>query len=196
MRGHLRRQDRIESAGLVTEVDVAVATLPLPSHSLAHLEADALRARAEWVRGRAARARYRPRVAWVCSLDPPRLASEVEVLVGLAGGQIATPEGGASDEERLLAMLPEVVIVSAAAADFERSARALPAFFAAPRWRALPAVRDGRVYAVEGLVADSRDALAWVSTLEHLAGLVQPGLCGARLAGVRYLRLGESSLVG
>lgn len=177
----------------MTDVGVAVTTLPLATHALPHIEDGALRARAEWVRDRAARARYRPRVAWLSSLEPLRLAAGVEALVGLAGGQIATPEGAAADWERLCAMRPEIVIVSDGTAEFDALVRTLPAD---PPWRSLPAVRDGRVYAVEGLVADPRDPRTWVVTLERLAGLVQPGLCAARLSGVRYLRLADPSGFG
>ena len=80
--------------------------------------------------------------------------------------------------EDVIAFAPEVVIVTPCGFDLRRTIeeaeRVLPN---RNGWAALPAVRQGRVYAVDGNAYFSRPGPRIVDSLELLAELIHPELC-------------------
>ena len=79
-----------------------------------------------------------------------------------------------------------------AAADAARAA----APDARPEWQQLPAVRNRRVYAVDGNAYLNRPGPRIVDSAELLAGLIQPGFFAAKIPPDSYVRVrdGESAL--
>jgi iron complex transport system substrate-binding protein len=139
-----------------------------------------LRARIEHVRERAAQIVRRPRVACLEWIDPPFGPGHwLPEMVALAGGEPGLGEAGA-DSRRIswgdvIAFAPEVIVVTPCGFDLERAAaEALRVLPRRTGWEALPAVRGGRVYAVDGNAYYSRPGPRIVDSLELLAELTHP----------------------
>jgi iron complex transport system substrate-binding protein len=147
----------------------------------ARLVADG-RARLARLRERLMPARSRPRVACIEWLDPLMVAGNwVPELVDLAGGRYELAAAGAHSPtmrwDDLVASAPDVVILMPCGFTLAQTRRELPQLVARPEWRALPAVRNGRSYAVDGNAYLNRPGPRLVDSAELLAGLIQPGYC-------------------
>lgn len=134
------------------------------------------------LRQRLAPARSRPRVACIEWLDPLMVAGNwVPELVELAGGRYELADAGAHSPtmawDDLVAAAPDVVILMPCGFPLEQTRRELPRLLARPEWQALPAVRNGRAYAVDGNAYLNRPGPRLVDSAELLAGLIQPGHC-------------------
>ena len=143
----------------------------------------ALRARIERVRARAALAERRPRVACLEWIDPTFgpghwLPELVELAGGCAGLGVAHHDSRRVAWEDVIAFAPEVIIVTPCGFDLRRTvAEAAQILPNRNGWAALPAVRQGRVYAVDGNAYFSRPGPRIVDSLELLAELIHPELC-------------------
>jgi iron complex transport system substrate-binding protein len=140
-----------------------------------------LKARVEAVRARATRAARRPRTVVLEWIDPPFASGHWNPeLVAIAGGvEVLGRKGQPSRRvawEEVRAARPEVVIVACCGFDLARTGRDLPLLFAREGWAELPAVRDGRVYAVDGSQYFARPGPRVVDTLEIVAEILQPEL--------------------
>ena len=141
-----------------------------------------LRGRVVQVRERAAQASYRPRVAlfeWCDPLYGP--GHWMPELVELAGGKLAFGEAGQPSRriawDSVIAFAPEVIVLTPCGFDLERAvAEAEAVLPERPGWEALPAVRNGRVYVVDGNAFFSRPGPRIVESLELLASFVHPEL--------------------
>jgi iron complex transport system substrate-binding protein len=143
-----------------------------------------LRARIARVRTRAEQATRRPRVACLEWLNPVFGPGHwLPELVALAGGRPGLGTAH-SDSQRIpwddvIAFAPEVIVVTPCGFDLrqtvEEARQVLPS---RTGWSALPAVRQGRVYAVDGNAYFSRPGPRIVDSLELLAELIHPDLCG------------------
>jgi iron complex transport system substrate-binding protein len=161
----------IEHVGAAAGVEPRAATLVL-----------ALRARIERVHARTALAERRPRVACLEWLNPTFGPGHwLPELVELAGGR---PGLGAAhhDSRRIawddvIAFAPEVIIVTPCGFDLRRTVEEAQVLPDRNGWSALPAVRQGRVYAVDGNAYFSRPGPRIVDSLELLAELIHPELC-------------------
>ncbi len=121
----------------------------------------------------------RPRVVCLEWLDPPFIAGHwVPEMVARAGGIDALGEPGEpgfrSTWENVLSVEPEVILMmpcgyrlDSVIEELERTA--LPA-----QWSALPAVRDGRVFAVDSSSYFSRPGPRLVTGAEILASVLHP----------------------
>jgi iron complex transport system substrate-binding protein len=144
----------------------------------------ASRARLERIRTAVAPARSRPRVACIEWIDPLMVAGNwVPELVELGGGTYELVAAGAHSPrigwEALAAAQPDVVIVMPCGFALAQTRRELPALTARAEWRALPAVRNGRAYAIDGNAYVNRPGPRLVDSAELLAGLIQPGFCAS-----------------
>ena len=142
------------------------------------------RARLDRITARLRYARSRPRVACVEWLDPLMVAGNwVPELVELAGGTHALTTAGqhspAISWDDLLAYAPDVVIVMPCGFRLEQTRRELSQLIARPQWAALPAVRNRRVYSVDGNAYLNRPGPRIVDSAELLAGLIQPAHCAS-----------------
>jgi iron complex transport system substrate-binding protein len=140
----------------------------------------ALRARVAAVAARSAAVVRRPRVVLLEWLDPPFSCGHWSPeLVASAGGDEAIGRPG--ERSRTLAWAevaaarPEVLVIACCGFTAERALVDLPAVRAVPGWGELPAVRAGRVYAVDGSAYFSRPGPRLVDSLEILAHALHPG---------------------
>lgn len=142
------------------------------------------RERLDAIGRKVAHARSRPRVACLEWLDPLMVAGNwLPEMVALGGGTYDFVAAGAHSPaiswEQLAAAQPDVVIVMPCGFTLEQTRRELPALTARPEWRALPAVRNGRAYAIDGNAYVNRPGPRIIDSAELLAGLIQPGFCAS-----------------
>jgi iron complex transport system substrate-binding protein len=142
-------------------------------------------ARIERVRARTALAERRPRVACLEWIDPTFGPGHwLPELVELAGGRPGLGTAHCDSRrvawEDVIAFAPEVIVVAPCGFDLRRTiAEAEQVLPSRNGWAALPAVRQGRVYAVDGNAYFSRPGPRIVDSLELLAELIHPELCAA-----------------
>jgi iron complex transport system substrate-binding protein len=121
----------------------------------------------------------RPRVGCIEWLDPPISAGHwVPEMVRLAGGEEIFAHAGEPSKrltwEEVFGAAPEVLVLMPCGFDAVRAAgeaRVLPGI---PGWEELPAVRNGRVWAVDANSYYSRPAPRLVEGVEILAGILHP----------------------
>lgn len=141
-----------------------------------------LRSRVEAVRARAAEASTRPRVACLEWLDPPFGPGHwLPELVEIAGGKVGLGRPGEPSRRiswgDVIAFAPEVIVLTPCGFDLTRTVEEAHAILPHRMgWSALPAVRSGRVFAVDGNSYFSRPGPRIVDSLELLAGLIHPQL--------------------
>ena len=129
----------------------------------------------------------RPRVLALEWIDPPYTAGHwVPEMVEAAGGENLASSAGEHSRPMSVAEAaggePDVAVImpcgfDAARAASEYSAPGSP-LAADPRWRATPAVRSGRVYAVDAGAYFSGPSIRVVDGVEVLASVLWPGAPG------------------
>ncbi|MDP8924468.1 MAG: ABC transporter substrate-binding protein [Chloroflexota bacterium] len=138
-----------------------------------------LRRRIDRVTLRTAGVTHVPRVACLERLDPPRTAGRwVPELIGMAGGHdvlAGSGEPSLQTWDEFAALAPEVLVLLDRLPTATGVACAPPEVASAPGWRALPAVRAGRVFLVDATLL-TRAGPRLVDGLETLAGLLHPSL--------------------
>lgn len=139
-----------------------------------------LEERLEVLRARHPHLRARPRVVCIEWLEPLMVAGHwMPDLVQLGGGVYDMVEAGGQTTtitwEQLVAARPDVVVLMPCGFKLEQTRRELDRLRRRPEWQLLPAVRNGRVYAVDGNAYFNRPGPRIVDSAELLAGLVQPG---------------------
>jgi iron complex transport system substrate-binding protein len=154
----------------------------------------AIEQRFEHLRERATRVRNRPRVACIEWLSPLMTAGNwVPELVTMAGG--AYNFGAPGDPsatigwDKLREEAPDVVILMPCGFKLPQTERELPQLTQVPDWRALPAVRNGRVYAIDGNSYVNRPGPRIAESGELLAGLIQPGFFASLIPPRSYTRV-------
>lgn len=141
-----------------------------------------LRERIERVRGRARHVGRRPRVACLEWIDPLYGPGHwLPEMIALAGGEPGLGAAGARARRiawsDVIAFAPEVIIVTPCGMERTRAREeALRVLPYRAGWKALPAVRANRVYAVDGNAYFSRPGPRMVDSLELLAELIHPEL--------------------
>jgi iron complex transport system substrate-binding protein len=146
-----------------------------------------LKARIEAVRDRTARSASQPRVACLEWFDPIYIAGHwVPEMVQIAGGIDILGTAGAPsvkvEWDEVIASLPEVLILMPCGFDLERSMQESSLLKNRPGWQTLPAVRDGRVFAVSGADYFSRPGPRLIDGLEILSELFHPELSPAPIS--------------
>lgn len=141
--------------------------------------AQQLAARVESIAGRVAGQR-RPRVACLEWLDPLMSAGNwVPELVRLAGGIDPLGKVGAHSDwltwPELIAADPEVILLMPCGFDLPRIRAELPALQLRPQWHSLRAVREGRIYLVDGNQFFNRPGPRLVESLQILVEILHPG---------------------
>ncbi len=142
-----------------------------------------LRGRVEAIRSKTAGlpASERPRVACIEWIEPVMIAANwMPEMVQIAGGQNGLTRPGAksaySHWDDVVAYNPEVIVVMPCGFDLPRTIEEAKALTSFPGWTNLAAVRNGRVYAVDGNAYFNRSGPRIVDSLEILAQLLHPGL--------------------
>jgi iron complex transport system substrate-binding protein len=133
--------------------------------------------RLERLRSRTAAQPEHPRVAILEWLDPPMAAGNwTPELVEYAGGINLFGEVGVHsswlDWEDLLAADPDVIILTPCGFTLERTLQDVPLLETRQRWSSLRAVRDERVFAIDGNQYFNRSGPRLVESAEILASLL------------------------
>jgi iron complex transport system substrate-binding protein len=137
---------------------------------------------------------YRPRVFCMEWLDPVYCSGHwVPEMVKLAGGVDALARAGEDSVripwDEVVAWAPEVLIITPCGFNLEKvieQAQPLPSY---PGWSDLPAVREGRVFAVDANSYFARPGPRVVDGTELLAHLIHPGLFPWKGSASAYRRL-------
>ena len=123
----------------------------------------------------------RPRVFCMEWLDPVYCSGHwMPEMVAIAGGVDGLGQPGA-DSVRIpwadvLAWAPEVLIITPCGFNLDKVIELTPPLIDYPGWSELPAVRNGRVYAVDANSYFARPSLRVVEGTELLAHLIHPDL--------------------
>lgn len=122
-----------------------------------------------------------PRVAAIEWIEPLMLAGNwMPELIQLAGGRDGLCKPGShsttADWDAVRAYDPEVLTIIPCGYTLEQTLAELPALRRLPGWASLTAVREGRVYAVDGHSYFNRPGPRIVDSLEILAGLIHPDM--------------------
>jgi Uri superfamily endonuclease len=112
-------------------------------------------------------------------IDPPFCSGHWgPELVEIAGDEEPLGQKGMDSRrigwEAVLAAQPEVLVLACCGYPVERTLQDLPILQSYPGWKALPAVRGGRVFAVDGSAYFSRPGPRVVDSLEILATILHP----------------------
>ena len=142
-----------------------------------------LRARLQAVRERVACDEPLPTIVCVEWLDPLYAAGHwVPEMVSWAGGRHLLGRAGGQSEritwEQLVTAAPDVLIVMPCGFSIERTVREMNRLTAHPDWPRLPAVQQGRVFAVDSGAYFSRPGPRLVDGTEILAALCHPSRFG------------------
>jgi len=141
-----------------------------------------------------------PRVLCLEWLEPYYVGGHwVPEMVALAGGEDVLGRAGEASfrvtAEQVVESRAEVVVVMPCGYGVERAAEEFRAVRCAPEWRGLPAVREGRVFAVDANGYFSRPGPRLAQGVEMLARIFHPGLFANVVNNERVLRL-ETSAAG
>jgi iron complex transport system substrate-binding protein len=122
-----------------------------------------------------------PRVAAIAWIEPLQLAGNwVPELIQLAGGHAGLCKPGSPvatvEWETLRAYDPEVLILMPCGYALEKTLAEVQALIGFPGWENLAAVREGRVYAVDGHASFPRPGPRIVDSLELLTGFIHPDM--------------------
>jgi iron complex transport system substrate-binding protein len=130
----------------------------------------------------------KPRVACIEWIEPLMAAGNwMPELVGMAGGINLFGEAGKHSPwmrwEHLMEADPDVLVIAPCGFDLDRTAREMRWLTDRPGWRALRAVRNGRVYLADGNQYFNRPGPRVVETLEALVEMLHPNEREGRLQG-------------
>lgn len=140
-----------------------------------------LQRRVDAVVARTQRIANKPRVALLEWLDPPFSCGHWSPeLVWLAGGVEGLGVEGERSRtltwDKVIAWQPEVVFIACCGFSVERTLEDVAGLPCVPGWNELPAIRDGRVYVIDGSHYFSRPGPRLVDSLEILAYALHPEL--------------------
>jgi iron complex transport system substrate-binding protein len=131
------------------------------------------------VRERAAQSSTRPRVACLEWFDPIYFAGHwVPEMIELAGGHDVLGRKGEPSAkiawDKVVELAPDVIVLMPCGYDVQRALNEAGVLQKLEGWRELPAVKAGKVYAVNGHAFFSRPGPRLVDGLEILAHLIHP----------------------
>jgi len=144
---------------------------------------DALRARERALRAATSTAEIFPRTLVLEWTDPPMSGGHwTPGLVELAGGAAILAHPGADSQrlawDAIAESDPDVVIVAPCGFDLAAALRATRALTSTPQWRALRAVRTGRVAVVDGNAYVNRPGPRLLDSAEIFAAAIHPEISG------------------
>ena len=138
--------------------------------------------------------REKPRVAVLEWLDPLMGAGNwTPELVAMAGGEHVFGEIGQHAPwlswEELLAVDPDVLVLAPCGFTLERTLQDVPLLEGHPSWQSLRAVKDSRVYAIDGNAYINRSGPRLVESAEILSRIVWGPLPGIRVDEQAWMRM-------
>ena len=133
------------------------------------------------VHGRAVQSSTRPRVACLEWFDPIYFAGHwVPEMIELAGGHDVLGRKGEPSAkiawDKVVELTPDVIVLMPCGYDVQRTLNEAACLQRLEGWHELPAVKAGRVYAVNGHAFFSRPGPRLVDGLEILAHLIHPDI--------------------
>ncbi len=136
----------------------------------------------------------KPRVAVLEWLDPLMGAGNwTPELVAMAGGEHVFGEIGQHAPwlswEELLAVDPDVLVLAPCGFTLERTLQDVPLLEGHPSWQSLRAVKDSRVYAIDGNAYINRSGPRLVESAEILSRIVWGPLPGIRVDEQAWMRM-------
>ena len=123
----------------------------------------------------------RPRVCCIEWIEPLMVASNwMPELIDIAGGRndltVAGQKSAYSKWEDVCAFDPQVIVIMPCGFDLPRALSESTTLTGLRGWTELSAVRNQRVYAVDGNAYFNRSGPRIIDSLEILAGLIHPDL--------------------
>jgi iron complex transport system substrate-binding protein len=142
----------------------------------------------------ARQATVRPTVACLEWIDPLMAAGNwMPELVDLAGGVNLFGTAGRHSPwmswQDLAERDPDVIVALPCGFDLARTSAAMTTLTRHPDWDSLKAVRDGRVFVTDGNQYFNRPGPRLVESLEILAEILHPEMCGFGREGSGWRRL-------
>jgi iron complex transport system substrate-binding protein len=139
------------------------------------------------VREKVAKLSVRPRVACLEWFDPIYAAGHwVPEMAELVGGQYILGRKGEPsakmDWNKVVEFAPDVLVLMPCGFDVTRTLREAPVLKKLDRWHDLPAVKAGKVFAVNGHAFFSRPGPRLVDGLEILAHIIHPEICSMQVS--------------
>lgn len=185
-------------ADVLDDIRRVAAALGAPERGEALVES--LEHRVEAVHSRASRARSRPRCVQLEWIDPLYCSGHWNPeLVEIAGGIDPLGRRGKPSVrtawEKLVEARPEILVLACCGYEIERTLADLRILQSRPSWETLPAVRDDRVYAVNGCAYFSRPGPRVVDSLEILAEIIHPGLFAGHFPDRGIVEVNSSQLI-
>jgi iron complex transport system substrate-binding protein len=174
------------------DVETVAAAAGIATHG--HEVADGLRQRIAALSERTSRL-DRPRLACLEWFDPLMAAGNwVPDLAAAAGSVCELVEAGAHSSwlewTALVDDRPDVLCGMPCGFALERTVAELEALLHEPRWQQLPAVRTGRVHAVDGSSYFNRPGPRLVESAALLAAILHPDECSDLLPPQAAIRIG------
>ena len=142
--------------------------------------------------------KHRPRVVLLEWLDPFYVGGHwVPEMIRQAGGidlfgKAKTPSHRVTLEE-IVAAAPEVLLIGPCGYNAEQAGKEYLSMEFPEAWRTIPAVRDGRVYALDANGVVSRPAGRLVTGIEAMAKAIHPGVTVREKAVAALLRVNAPS---
>lgn len=182
-------------ADVFADIQRVADALDLPERG--HTLVAEMQARMDAIATRAAGLQTRPRVAAIEWIEPLMAAGNwVPELVTLAGGINLFGEAGRHSPwmewNDLVAADPDIILVLPCGFDIARGTREMAALTARQGWSALRAVRDDRVFVLDGNQYFNRPGPRLADSLEILAELLHPDAFPARHARTGWIRLPQT----
>lgn len=143
---------------------------------------------------------WRPRVVLLEWLDPLYVGGHwVPEMISRAGGQnllgrAKTPSHRATMEE-VIAAAPEVLIIAPCGYNADQARQGYLSMKFPEMWKSIPAVRDGRVYALDANGVVSRPAGRLVTGIEAMAKALHPSLKVRTKAESALLQIGRANQI-
>lgn len=140
------------------------------------------------------KAQGRPRVICIEWIEPLMAGGNwIPEMVVLAGGQAIFGVAGEHSPwiswQDVLRENPEVLLIMPCGFGIERSRAEMHWLTERPEWGQLSAVQSGRVYLTDGNHFFNRSGPRLVESLEIMAEIFHPGLCGYGHEGNGWVRL-------
>ena len=131
-------------------------------------------------------------------LDPPYIAGHwIPDLIAMAGGRDVLGRSGEPSRraswQEIAEADPEVILLSPCGFSIERSLEEVPALFSLKEWRSLRAVKNDRVYLVDGNCYFSRPGPRLCESLAIAAAAIDPERCTRLAPEPGWRRLSSSS---
>lgn len=159
--------------------DVARVGEATGQHHRAERLVQELKQRISVVRERTAQLSTRPRIACLEWFDPIYAAGHwIPEMIELAGGRDVLGQKGKASEKiqwkQVVELAPEVIVLMPCGFDIQRTANEAATLERLDGWHDLPAVKTGKVFAVNGHAFFSRPGPRLVDGLEILASIIHP----------------------